>query len=209
MKYVWKKQEKEIYAPGEEPSLVKLGPTKYVCIKGVGNPNSENFTSRIGALYAVSYGIKMLPRKGIDVPGYFDYSVYPLEGLWDLTEDGRSSKKLIKDELVYSIMIKQPSFVTKEIFDIAHDLVKKKKKDVLLNEVFFEEMCDGLSVQIMHHGSYDDEPASFDKMKEYINNNNLKITTLVHREIYISDARKVEKDKLKTILRYRLIEKNK
>src|SRR5690554_6941398 len=89
----------------------------FICIDGKGNPNNEDFQKRIEVLYTLSYAIRMSPRKGINIPGYFEYTVYPLEGFWDLTEKGRKSEVLLKDELVYAIMIKQPSFVTKEVFD--------------------------------------------------------------------------------------------
>lgn len=101
-------------------------------------------------------------------------------------------------------MIRQPNFVTKEVVDKAFEDVKKKKPHPYLNEVKFGELEDGLSVQMMHIGSYDNEPESFFKMKEFISSNNLEIITLEHREIYISDVRKTEENKLKTVLRYRV-----
>ena len=202
MKYEWKKQEKEIYFPKESPSLVNIPKAKYLCIKGKGNPNNEDFANRVGVLYLMSYAIKMMPKNGFTPEGYYDYTVYPLEGLWDLTEEGKKESKLKKEELLYTIMIKQPDYADDNVFQKALEISKKKKHDPLLNEVTFEEIEDGLSVQILHIGSYDNEPFSFDKMKTFINENNLTIKTLVHREIYLSDNRKVEKDKLKTILRY-------
>ena len=99
-------------------------------------------------------------------------------------------------------MIRQPDFITEEVAQKAFDIVVKKKPHPLLGEAYYDEIEDGLSVQILHKGSYDDEPLSFAKMKAFIEENGLKIRTLVHREIYLSDARKVEKEKLKTILRY-------
>lgn len=101
-------------------------------------------------------------------------------------------------------MIRQPDFVTKDIFDRAHEAARKKKSNPLLDEVTFNTMEDGLSVQILHVGPYDDEPQSFHKMKEFIQDNHLEIVTLKHREIYISDTRKVEPSKMKTVLRYRV-----
>lgn len=204
MKYEWRKNEKYIYLPKEKPELVTIPKAKYFCIKGVGNPNCEDFSNRIGVLYTMSYAVKMMPRNGYTPDGYFDYTVYPLEGLWDLTVKGQNSDKLIKEELLYTIMIKQPDFVNKEIFMKALEISKKKKPNKLLDEVFFDVIEDGLSVQILHKGPYDNEPESFDKMKEFIKNNSLKIKSLVHREIYLSDARKVEKEKLRTVLRYRV-----
>lgn len=204
MKYEWKKQEKEYYLPKVKPELVEIPKAKYICIKGKGNPNDEDFSERIGVLYTMSYAVRMMPKNGFTPNGYFEYTVYPLEGLWDLTEDGKNNNELIKDELLYTIMIKQPNFINEDIFKRALEISKKKKPNQLLNEVYLDEIEDGLSVQILHIGSYDDEPKSFNMMKQYIEKNNLKIKTLIHREIYLSDARKVERDKLKTVLRYRV-----
>lgn len=202
MKFEWKKQEKEIYLPKSKPSLVKIPKYKYFMISGKGNPNEEAFSEAIGVLYSLSYTLKMLPKKGIIPNGYFDYSVYPLEGLWDLTEEGKKSKELIKSELLYTIMIRQPEFVTEELFKQVLEIVKKKTKHPFLDKVIFGEIEDGLSVQMLHIGSYDDEPATFLEMTKYINNNNLELITKQHREIYLSDFRKTEASKLKTVLRY-------
>ena len=123
-----------------------------------------------------------------------------------MTEAGKSSKTFNKDELLYTIMIKQPDFVNEEVVKKAFEIANKKKPTELLKEAYFDEIEDGLAVQILHIGSYDNEPESFNKMKNYIDENNFKIKSLVHREIYLSDARKVEKDKLKTVLRYMMTE---
>ena len=206
MKYEWKKEEKEIYLPKKEPTLIDVPRAKYFCIKGQGNPNGEDFANKVGVLYTMSYAVRMMPKNGYTPKNYFEYTVYPLEGLWDLTENGRNSDILDKNELLYTIMIKQPDFVDEEVFQKALEISKKKKPNNLLDEITFEEIEDGLSVQMLHVGSYDDEPVSFEKMKKFIDENNLKIKTLVHREIYLSDARKTEKAKLKTVLRY-MVEK--
>lgn len=205
MKYEWKKEEKSIYMPKDKPTLVNVPKAKYFCIKGQGNPNGEDYSNRVGALYSLAYAVRMMPKNGFTPDGYFEYTVYPLEGLWDLTEEGRKSEVLNKDELLYTIMIKQPDFVTDEVVKKAFEIVNRKKSNPLLKEVYYDEIEDGLSVQMLHIGSYDNESVSFNKMKEYIKGSNLKIKTLVHREIYLSDPRKVEKDKLKTVLRYRVI----
>ncbi len=207
MKYEWRKEEKDIYLPKEKPTLVNVPKSKYFCIDGKGNPNNEDFSKRIEVLYTLSYAVRMMPRNGFTPVGYFEYTVYPLEGLWDLTEEGRTSKKLIKDELVYTIMIKQPDFVTDEVVNKAIEIAINKKDNPLLKEVYFYEFEDGLSVQMLHIGNYDNEPETFEKMKEFITENNLEIKPLVHREIYLSDARKVAKEKLKTVLRYKVKKK--
>jgi hypothetical protein len=204
MKYEWRKQEKDLYIPKQKPELVTVPEQKFITVKGNGNPNSEEFSKRIEVLFSLAYAIRMMPKQGYTPEGYFEYTVYPLEGLWDLTEEGRKLDTLDKDELLYTIMIRQPDFVTKEIVDRAFEIVRKKKPNPLLDEVSFDTIKDGLSVQILHIGSYDNEPQSFKKMKEFIEENHLEIATLRHREIYLSDARKVEPAKLKTVLRYKV-----
>lgn len=206
MKHEYKKHEKELYCPKNKVELVKVPRQKFFCIKGKGDPNQIDFSERIGALYSLAYAVRMMPRNGYKPKGYFEYTVYPLEGLWDLTEEGRKKNILDKNELIYTIMIRQPDFVDDEVVEKAFEIVNKKKPNPLIKEVYFDEIEDGLSVQIMHIGSYDTEAESFDKMKEFINNNKLEIKTLVHREIYISDARRVSKDKLRTVLRYKVRE---
>ncbi|NLM73339.1 MAG: hypothetical protein GX184_04840 [Clostridiaceae bacterium] len=204
MKYEWKKQEKDLYLPEEKPVLVTVPKQKFFMLSGQGNPNGEDFAERVGVLYSLAYAVRMMPKQGYTPEGYFEYTVYPLEGLWDLTEKGRKLETLNKDELVYTIMIRQPDFVTEDVVKRAFEHVRKKKPHPLLENVEFDTMEDGLSVQMMHVGPYDDEPRSFEMMKKFIEENNLEITTLVHREIYISDVRKTEPSKLKTVLRYRV-----
>jgi len=204
MKHEWRKQEKQLYIPKQKPELITVPNQKFLMIKGKGNPNNEDFSKRIEVLYSLSYAIRMMPRQGHTPEGYFEYTVYPLEGTWDLTEKGRKLDTLDKDELLYTIMIRQPDFVTKEVVDKAFENVRKKKPSPLLDEVLFDTTEDGLSVQMLHMGSYDDEPISFNAMNMYIEENNLEKVTLVHREIYLSDARKVEPSKLKTVLRYKV-----
>lgn len=206
MKHEWRKQEKELYLPGQKPVLVTVPSQKFFMISGQGNPNDEAFSEKIGVLYSLAYAVRMMPKQGYTPEGYFEYTVYPLEGIWDLTEEGRKASTLIKDELVYTIMIRQPEFVTQEVAERAFEHVRKKKPHPLLEDVTFGTMEDGLSVQMMHIGSYDDEPRTFEQMKKFINENNLEIATLAHREIYISDARKTDPSKLKTVLRYRVYE---
>ena len=202
MKYEWRKIEKSLYLPGTKPEMIVIPKFNLITIEGKGDPNGPDFGDRVEALYSISYTIRMMPKKGITPEGYFEYAVYPLEGLWDLSEDGRGRPELDKSQLLYKIMIRQPDFVTQEVFNNALEIVKKNKPIKLLDELKFEEIEDGLSVQMMHLGSYDNEKKSFDMMKDYIKENRLKIKNMVHREIYISDPRKSEPEKLKTVLRY-------
>ncbi|AGX42509.1 GyrI-like domain-containing protein [Clostridium saccharobutylicum] len=202
MKFEWKKQEKNLYLPKEKPNLITVPQQNFFMISGKGNPNDEEFSEKIGILYSLAYAVRMMPKQGYTPDGYFEYTVYPLEGIWNLTEEGKQSNTLNKEELLYTIMIRQPDFVTQEVVNNAFENVRKKKNHPLLDYVNFETMEEGLSVQMMHIGSYDDEPQSFEQMKKFIEENNLKRTTLKHREIYLSDARKTEESKLKTVLRY-------
>lgn len=204
MKHEWKKSEKELYLPKDKPVTIEIPKFKFFTIDGSGNPNSESFAKEIEILYAMAYAVRMMPKKGHTPEGYFEYTVYPLEGVWDLTEEGRNSDSLDKDQLVYKIMIRQPDFVTDDVFLRALEIASKKINKDSLARVKFEEIEDGLCVQMLHQGSYDDEPASFDAMKKFAQDNGLNRTEMTHREIYLSDARKTAPDKLKTVLRFKV-----
>lgn len=201
MKYEWRKQEKQFYLPKDKPMLIDIPKANYLCIQGKGNPNNEDFSNRVAVLYKLSYTIKMLPKKGFIPKDYYDYTVYPLEGLWDLSDKGKQSQQFNKDELLYTIMIKQPDFVNKEVLAKALDLINITS-NALFKDVYLKEIEDGLSVQMLHTGSYDDESISFQHMNTFIKENHLQRKTQVHREIYLSDTRKVKQEKLKTVLRY-------
>jgi hypothetical protein len=203
MKYEWRKKDKELYLPKNKPSLIEVPPMKYFTLKGKGNPNSEAFKERVEALYALSYAIRMMPRKGVIPEGYFEYTVFPLEGIWDLDEEGRKLEVLDKDRLVYKLMIRQPDFVTEELFLKAKSLVIRKVPEKCLNEVLFEEIEEGLCVQCMHIGSYDAENETFSKMEEFCGANDIVRKDKRHREIYITDPRKTESERLKTVLRFK------
>ncbi|MDB3086301.1 hypothetical protein C4097_17670 [Clostridioides difficile] len=202
MKYEWRKKEKELYLPKENPILVEVPEQKFIMLRGSGDPNDKEFTEAIGVLYSLAYAIKTMHKKGIVPEGYFDYTVFPLEAIWDKGEKSKYSDILIKEDLVYTMMIRQPDFVTQDLLDKAINIVKKKKPHNLLEKIRFESINEGLCVQMLHVGSYDNEPESFDIMSEFCKRNNLIRKSNVHREIYISDARKVSPDSLKTVLRF-------
>jgi len=145
----------------------------------------------------------MGPKKAFVSKSYFDYAVYPLEGIWDLNDEAKKSANgtFDKNDLTYKLMIRQPDFVSAEFATKIIEQVKKSKPHPLLNEICFEEIDDGLCIQMLHTGSYDSEPASFEQMMEFATKNNCIRTTRTHREIYLSDARKVAAEKLKTVLR--------
>jgi len=203
MKHDWKKNEKQFYLPKNKPELISIPKFKFFIIEGYGNPNDDFFAEYIGVLYSLSYGIKMSPKKGIEPKGYFEYTVYPLEGVWDLNDKAKQSfdGTINKNDLVFKLMIRQPDFVERDFaMQILYETKKKKPHD-LLGQVRFEEIIDGDCVQMLHLGSYDDEPASFRMMGNFIEQNGYRRKDKTHREIYLSDARKVSPDKLKTVLR--------
>ena len=130
-----------------------------------------------------------------------------MEGIWGLDEEGIKKEIFDKNHLVYNLMIRQPDFVTNEVFDLAMNITKKKKINRYLEEVEFGEINEGMCVQMMHVGPFDEEYRTFEIMKEFCYNNNLSLRDKSHREIYISDFRKTSQEKLKTVLRY-MVETN-
>lgn len=207
LKHEWRKKEKTIYLPKEQPEFITVPKQKFIMIKGKGNPNGETFSKKVEILYQVAYAIRMMPKQGFTPEGYVEYTVYPLEGIWSLTEKGQQLSQLNKDELLYTIMIRQPDFVTEEVVERAFDHVRKKKPAPLLDEVTFGSVEDGMCVQILHVGPFDDEFRSFEKMDEFLLQHDLERISFDHREIYLSDVRKIESNKLKTVLRYKVQKK--
>lgn len=203
MKYEWKKQVKELYLPKRKPEIVTVPSMKFFMLDGKGNPNGADFADSIGVLYTLSYSVKMMPRKGITPEGYFEYTVFPLEGVWDLAHEARGAEVLDKDSLVYTIMIRQPDFVTEDTFKVALTSAAGKLKSPKLERVRFEALEEGLCVQMLHVGPYDSEPASFEMMEEFCRENGLRRVSKLHREIYISDFRKTAPEKLQTVLRFK------
>ncbi len=209
MKYEWRKSEKNIYLPKAKPELIDIPEYQFITISGKGNPNDDFFSEYIAVLYNVAYAIKMNMKKLEKKPdGYMDWTVYPLEGIWDIADNSKINDNGIinKDDLVFKIMIRQPNFVSEQFFNEMVELTKKKKPNDLLDKVKFEKMQEGKCVQVLHIGSYDDESESFNKIEEFIKKSQLSRVSKAHREIYLSDIRKVEASKLKTVLRVRVIE---
>lgn len=206
MKYEWKKSEREIYLPKEKPQLINIPSFKYFSIEGEGNPNDEFFAEYIGVLYSLSYAVRMSYKSGIVPPGYYEYTVYPLEGEWDISEEARKNYDgvLDKNTLVFNLMIRQPEFVDDNYAQKIIEQTKKKKPSKLLDKIKFVAYEEGLCVQMLHVGSYDSEPKSFQIMEEFCAKNNIERNSMKHREIYLSDPRKVKPEKLKTALRFRV-----
>lgn len=205
MKYESRKNEKEIYVVKKKPSLIEVPKQNFITISGEGDPNQPEFSERVGALYSVAYPIKMNykfsfkndpEKKATD--GFDDFRVFPLEGVWS----SHSTDPTKKDQFIYTIMIKQPYFVTEDMFDQSIDSAKEKKGNPLLDEVKFETFEDGLCVHMLHVGPFDDEPASFELMNEFCEKEGLKRIGWEHKEIYLSDFRRTKPENLKTILRF-------
>jgi hypothetical protein len=199
MKYEWRKKEKDIYLPGSKPEIINIPKFKFLAIEGEGNPNSVYFPEYIAALYSLSYGIKMCQKKGIEPDGYFDYTVYPLEGVWDINEEARKSfdGTINKDDLVFKLMIRQPDFVSAYLVEKIRTMTMKKKPQDLLENVVFEEIKEGKCIQMLHLGSYDNESSSFLIMEDFATESGARRSSKIHREIYLSDARKVVPENLK------------
>jgi hypothetical protein len=201
-----KKAEKEFYQPCKMPTLVNVPAFSFFSVEGKGNPNDPFFGNYVQVLYVLSYAVKMSPRQGNPPEGYSGYTVYPLEGVWDLTEAGKHnfSGILDKNELVFSLMIRQPGFVTADYASMVIEQTKKKKPLPLLDKVKFETIEEGLCLQIMHTGPFDTEPESFRKMEEFSHENGFTRISHSHREIYLSDPRRTAPEKLRTVLRFRV-----
>ena len=205
MKHEWRKQEKAIYLPKQDPVQIEVPAFKYIVLSGFGNPNSREFAACIEALFSTAYAIKMSLKKIEPAPAkYIDWTVYPLEGVWDISEDAKTryDGRLNKDDLVFDLMIRQPDFVHADLFAEMLALTKRKKPQALLDTIRFETITDGHCVQMLHSGPYDNEPARFARMEAYAATQGLTRLSKTHREIYLSDFRKVPKEKLKTTLRF-------
>lgn len=199
MKYEWKKNEKYLYGVKQKPQLIEVPSAYYIMIKGEGNPNESDFFNRVSALYSLAYGIKMLFKNmEKEELEYSDFTVFPLEEIWEKSDD----EEFDKNKLKYTIMIKQPYFITKEIFDLAFEKVKKKKPNELYDEVSFDCIESKKAIQILHIGSFDTEIESFEKLDNFANEMNLERSEKLHTEIYLNNKNRTAEDKLKTILRY-------
>ena len=202
MKHEWKKQEKEIYGVKTKPCVIDIPAWKYIILSGSGNPNDEILSDKVATLFSIAYKIKMayktLAEKSNEIT---DYTVYPLEGIWSTASE---KGYLVKEELQYRIMIRQPDFITREMFDNSLEAVKSKKYNPYLTDVSFETICDGMCIQVLHKGAFDDEPASFEIMDRYCMEHGYRRMGKEHREIYLNNANRTEKVNLKTILRYKV-----
>lgn len=196
----YKKDFKELYLPKNSPSIIEVPSMKFAMIDGQGDPNGEEFALATAALYSFSYAVKM-SYKSKEIPeGFYDYTVFPLEGVWDLADKTKDITD--KSNFVYSIMIRQPDFLTNELYERFIAEAKKKKANVYLDKIQYNTIVEGLCCQMLHLGSYDDEPKSFESMSQFCKDSGYERSSYKHREIYLSDPRKTEASKLKTVLRF-------
>ena len=205
MAFDFKKEYKEFYMPPRKPSIVTVPKMNYIAVRGQGDPNQENseYKQSIGLLYGIAFTIKMSYKGDHKMDGYFEYVVPPLEGFW--WQEGVAGVDYSrKDDFNWISVIRLPDFVTKEEFDWAvKEATNKKKAD--FSKVEFFTYDEGLCVQCMHIGPYDDEPATVEKMHEFMEDQGCELDISderMHHEIYLSDARKVAPDKLKTVIRH-------
>ncbi len=205
MAFDYKKEYKEFYMPKGQPGIVTVPPMNYIAVRGQGDPNEEDgeYKKAISLLYGIAFTIKISKKGDRRIEGYFDYVVPPLEGFW--WQEGVTGVDYAhKEDFRWISVIRLPDFVTKDDFDWAKEEAAKKKKTDFSKVEFFS-YDEGLCVQCMHTGPYDDEPATVAKMHEFMEEQGcvLDITSeRMHHEIYLSDARKVSPEKLKTVIRH-------
>lgn len=206
-KYEWTKKEKSLYLPKPSPEMINVPSFKFITLRGKGSPANELFTECVGALYSLAYAIKMtLKKMEVSPKGYSDFTVYPLEGVWDINDKAKEqfSGIINKEDLIYQLMIRQPDFVDDNLFNKMLEQVKQKKPSPLLDRINFETIVEGKCIQMLHLGRFEDEPTSFTEMEAFAKVEGVTRLSKMHREIYLSDTRKVSPEKLKTVLRFQL-----
>ena len=205
MTFDFKKEYKEFYMPKSKPELVNVPKANYIAVRGKGDPNEEGgaYKQAIGVLYAVAYTLKMSYKTDHRIDGFFEYVVPPLEGFW--WQDGVDGVDYSdKASFNWISVIRLPDFITKADFVWAVETATQKKK-MDCSAAEFLTIDEGLCVQIMHIGAYDDEPATVALMDAFLQENgyvNDFSAGRLHHEIYLSDARKTAPEKLKTVIRH-------
>ena len=205
MDFDFKKEYKEFYMPKSKPAIVTVPKANYIAVRGKGNPNEEDgaYQKAISVLYAIAYTLKMSYKTDYKINGFFEYVVPPLEGFW-WQEDINGIDYGNKDSFNWISVLRLPDFISRENFDWAVNTAAKKKK-LDCSSAEFLTIDEGLCVQIMHIGPFDDEPESVAKMDAYLSENGYEndlSDTRLHHEIYMSDARKVTPEKWKTVIRH-------
>lgn len=205
MAFDYKKEYKEFYMPPKKPTIVEVPKMNYIAVRGQGNPNEEEgeYKKAIGLLYGIAFTIKMSYKGTHKMEGYFQYVVPPLEGFW-WQENVKGVDYSHKETFQWIAVIRLPDFVTREEFDWAvKEATNKKKEDFSKVEYFTYE--EGMCVQCMHIGSYDEEPLTVEKMHAYMEEQGYELDITeqrMHHEIYLSDPRRTAEEKLKTVVRH-------
>ncbi len=205
MAFDYKKEYKEFYMPKKKPSIVEIPKMNYIAVREKGNPNDENgeYKNSISLLYAIAFTIKMSYKGTHKIDGYFEYVVPPLEGFW-WQENTQGFDYNRKEDMQFISVIRLPDFVTKDDFKWAVDEATQKKKQDFSKVEFFT-YDEGICVQCMHIGSYDNEPETVALMHKHMEESGceLDITdSRLHHEIYLSDPRRCDESKLKTVIRH-------
>jgi hypothetical protein len=201
----FKKEYKDLYQPKTEPLVIDVPEMVFIMVDGTGNPNtSEEYKSAVEILYGLSYAVKMSKMSKTQPSGYYDFVVAPLEGLWWLN-DGSEAWYKDKSKYCWTSMIRQPDFVDTAAFEAAKIELSKKKPNLDTSRARLERFTEGLCVQAMHIGSYDDEPRTNAAITRFISENDYVSDingTRRHHEIYLNDPRKTAPEKLKTVIRH-------
>lgn len=212
VKLDYKKEYKDLYMPKAKPCIIDVPAMCFIMVDGRGNPNIEGgeYQQAVELLYGLSYTIKMSKMGGSQLDGYFEYVVPPLEGLWWLSDNSYFDFS-IKEKFCWISMIRQPEFVTQEVFDWACKEIARKKPQLDTSKARLQVFHEGLCVQMMHIGSFDEEPETIAQINGFIKEKNyqdaiseVEPNGMVkrHHEIYLSDPRKIESSKMKTVLRH-------
>ena len=189
------KEYKTYYKAGKKPEVVEFDEANYLTIEGKGEPAGEVFVSKVEALYPLAYGIKKICKEQDR-----DFGVPKLEGLWWVQEN-KPALDVPRSEWCWKLLIRMPDFVTEEMMASVQPEVAKKKKNEIIQDISFKKITEGKCVQIMHIGPYATEPETISLLMEFISNNGQSVNGL-HHEIYLSDPRKTEPSRMKTIIRY-------
>ncbi len=198
----YKKEYKDLYMPRNKPTIIDVPSINFIMVDGKGNPHDREYQDAMSLLYTLAFTIKMSKMSGNQPEGYFEYVVPPLEGLWWC--EGESFNFNRRDSWRWTSMIRQPEFVNQQVFEWAMNEGRKKKPDLDFSKVRFETLTEGLCVQMMHIGPYENEPASIKKMHLFMEENGLRDDSgpkRKHHEIYLSDPRRTAIERLKTVLR--------
>lgn len=201
MKYEWRKRDQILYLPKATPCVVDVPEMTYLSLQGEGDPNGPAFQAAVKALYAFAYGVKMAPKKGLVVPHYYDYTVFPLEAFWDSKTPVIPGQVMDKQQLVYQAMLRQPEFVTADVVAKIRPMLAPKIPAELLSRITLVTFEEGLNVHMLHEGPYEDEAKSFAVMQAFCLGQGLQRIGHGHKEVYLNDPSKVSADELKTVLR--------